>query len=226
MKSFVTTVIAVAALVLALNADAIVAYSYDFNEGTGNVLNDGSGNGNNGTISGATWGAGTLIFDGVDDNVFVPYDASMNIPGPVQIEFRFKADPASAGQWNYIFSRSSVLAAWMNGNNWLASAPYYQGAGGQTHWAAVVADVWYTVKTVYDGADQITYLDGSEVARTAIGTDDVRLHAQNLSIGAWEGSTAYNFMGEIDYIIYQSYPIPEPGILLSGLALLVLRRKK
>ena len=28
---------------------------YDFNEGFGNVLNDSSGNGNHGTIHGATW---------------------------------------------------------------------------------------------------------------------------------------------------------------------------
>jgi hypothetical protein len=223
MKTLVMMVIAVAAIVLAINADAIVAYSYDFNEGTGNVLNDSSGNGNNGTITGSpTWGSGTLIFDGVDDVVNVPFDASMNILGPVVLEYRLKI--GANATTNYAFTRNSVAQA-RSTSTWLASDLYYQGKGGVTHWIAVVTNTWYDIKTVYDGIDQITYLDGSEVARTAVGTDDVRQYAQDIWMGQFSGG-GYNWAGEIDYISYQSYAIPEPSILLSGLALLAFKRRK
>ena len=45
-------------------------------EGSGNIIYDSSGNGNNGTIYGATWTDGisgtALTFNGVDDYVEVP----------------------------------------------------------------------------------------------------------------------------------------------------------
>lgn len=54
--------------------DAQACYSFD--EGSGNVAGDSSGNGNDGTINGASWTGGRngsgLSFDGVDDNVSIP----------------------------------------------------------------------------------------------------------------------------------------------------------
>jgi hypothetical protein len=53
-----------------------------FDEGTGTAANDSSGDGNNGTIYGATWVTGVygqaLSFDGTDDYVDIP--ASVNLP--------------------------------------------------------------------------------------------------------------------------------------------------
>ncbi|MEM1759638.1 MAG: LamG domain-containing protein [Thermofilaceae archaeon] len=57
------------------------------NEGAGNMVYDLSGNGNHGTIYGATWtrlasGKNVLYFDGVDDYVVVPHSDVLNIaPG-------------------------------------------------------------------------------------------------------------------------------------------------
>lgn len=49
---------------------------YAFDEGIGNIAGDSSGNGNDGTISGADWTTGKigggLRFDGIDDKVSVP----------------------------------------------------------------------------------------------------------------------------------------------------------
>lgn len=59
----------------------LVAY-WDFDEGSGNILHDVSGNGNNGTIYGAKWVDGVkgkaLSFDGVDDYVNVKRTADFN----------------------------------------------------------------------------------------------------------------------------------------------------
>ena len=61
--------------------DGLVAY-WDFNEGSGNILHDKSGNGNDGTIYGAKWVRGVkgyaLSFNGVDDYVEVNDSASLN----------------------------------------------------------------------------------------------------------------------------------------------------
>ncbi|KXK25427.1 MAG: hypothetical protein UZ01_03358 [Candidatus Brocadia sinica] len=49
---------------------------YPFNEGTGTIATDKSGNGNDGTVNGATWAAGKngngLSFNGVSDSVSIP----------------------------------------------------------------------------------------------------------------------------------------------------------
>ena len=75
---------------------------YLFYEGSGTTLHDTSGNGNNGTIYGATWkqlsnGKWALYFDGVDDYVSMPnylinnlYGDNQNLPNYMTIEALFK----------------------------------------------------------------------------------------------------------------------------------------
>jgi len=62
--------------------DGLVA-EWHFDEGSGSVLEDSSGNGNDGVIYGATWVEGkygkALSFDGVDDYVDFGNDASLNV---------------------------------------------------------------------------------------------------------------------------------------------------
>ena len=225
MRNLVILVSALAVIALAVQADATVAYSYDFNEGSGNVLNDSSGNNNNGAVlGGAAWGAGTLIFDGVDDHVLVPYDASMNLLGPVVLEYDLKVDPSSTST-TYVMVRNSTIQSRTQGV-WIGLTMYYVGAGAKTQWVNNVATgQWHNVQLVYDGADQIAYVDGVEKARTAIGVDDVRQFTQDLNIGQWSAG-GNNFQGELDNLSYQTFAVPEPGILIAGLALLALKRKK
>ena len=57
--------------------------SLPFNEGSGTVANDASGNGNTGTLqNGPTWTAGksgsALSFDGVNDTVYIANSTSLN----------------------------------------------------------------------------------------------------------------------------------------------------
>ncbi len=57
---------------------------YDFDQTSGAVLYDKSGNGHNGTITGAAWTAGVkgnaLHFNGIDNLVRVPFSPDMNTP--------------------------------------------------------------------------------------------------------------------------------------------------
>lgn len=63
-----------------------------FNEGTGTTLNDYSGNGNHGTLTGAThlptWSGvhnGSILFDGIDDYINCPVDSTLRIVGDLTI---------------------------------------------------------------------------------------------------------------------------------------------
>jgi len=65
------------------NVPGLVAY-WNFDEGSGTIAADSSGNGNNGTlVNGPSWTNGikgkALLFDGVDDNVTVPNSNSLNL---------------------------------------------------------------------------------------------------------------------------------------------------
>ena len=64
--------------------------AYGFDEGTGTAVADSSGNGNGGTVSGATWAVGkfgtALSFDGVNDIVNVADSASLDLTTGMTIE--------------------------------------------------------------------------------------------------------------------------------------------
>ena len=72
-------------------APAGLVAAYAFDESSGSTVADASGNGNNGTISGATRVAGgrhggALSFDGVDDMVTVADAASLDLTSGMTLE--------------------------------------------------------------------------------------------------------------------------------------------
>ena len=94
----------------------LLAY-WQFDEGSGDTVEDMSGNGNHGTIEGAEWVTNAIFgsalqFDGVDDRVVVPDSASLHPQtGDITVEgwvnvasdpkawrsFRVTAQPNSSG---------------------------------------------------------------------------------------------------------------------------------
>jgi prepilin-type N-terminal cleavage/methylation domain-containing protein len=113
----------------ALGVDAVGAWSFE-TLGTGNVVFDSSGYGNNGTVYGATLVAGmeqlgnALQFDGVDDYVDCGNNASLNITDEITISawlypVRY---PSSAGGEGWIGKAISGNIAyscyWTTGSPW------------------------------------------------------------------------------------------------------------
>ena len=99
----------VATIVLAVMPAGVHAQSDDglvaewhFDEGSGSVLKDSSGNGNDGVIHGATWTEGNfgsaLEFDGVDDYVEVPDSPSLDITDVITVELW--VNPTTLGDWD------------------------------------------------------------------------------------------------------------------------------
>jgi len=100
--------------------DGLVAY-YSFDEGHGNIAYDHSGNGNDGTIYGATWVDGikgkALYFDGENDYVIVENSNTISITGDITL-----------AAWIYLeedsFRRQAVVAKTTGGDFIEANAQY------------------------------------------------------------------------------------------------------
>lgn len=82
--------------------------AYAFDEGAGASVADGSGNGNAGTVTGATWTRGrygsALRFDGSDDLVRVPPSASLDVGSELTLSAWIRP-AASQGGWRTIIYR-------------------------------------------------------------------------------------------------------------------------
>ena len=88
-KKLILLVSVVLVLSLVSNASADLVAYWTLDEGSGNSVYDTSGNDNNGTINGATWGDGkygkALQFNGQDNYVEVPSSDSLEIDENVTI---------------------------------------------------------------------------------------------------------------------------------------------
>ena len=75
--------------------------AYGFDEGSGTVFGDSSGNNNAGSIAGATWAAGrsgtALSFDGINDIATVPDSASLDLTTGMTLEAWVYLGRAPAG---------------------------------------------------------------------------------------------------------------------------------
>ncbi len=82
-KKLIYLVSFVLVLGLVSNVSAELVAHWTFDEGSGNIAYDSSGNGNDGTINGAEWDAGkygpALHFNGQDNYVEVPTSDSLEI---------------------------------------------------------------------------------------------------------------------------------------------------
>jgi hypothetical protein len=190
---------------------------WKFDEGSGNTASDSSGNGNDGTIYGASWtsgiSSGALRFDGADDHVNVPNSASLAVSGnqisvglwmkpavtldattPLTLlldkgdEYGFQMDPTSSGGRIWFFV-------------WLASAPWQGITTTTDRWEA---NTWYYLIGTYDGSYLRVYVNGVlENSRPLSG--DLYRSGFPLSIGSYCLGTMCFFNGAIDEVKIHNY---------------------
>lgn len=184
-------------------------YRYKFDEGSGSTATD-SWNGNDATVNGATYtttaqvGSHALDFDGTDDYVRLPDDVLDGATSEISLSYWILPDlgsgSASSGgdrvvsatsgsnrktvtrwkdpDWHFgVFDGSDTL------HNIAISGSYSSGS-------------WYHVVNVYDGADLIIYINGSEDNRTNVGSITLQDHTE-AGIGA-SSSGQEGFSGIID----------------------------
>jgi hypothetical protein len=156
---------------LVLNLDAANFRSY---AGTGTAWNDVSGNSNNGTLTnGPTYSSangGSIVFDGVNDYVNVPYNSIINNSTAFTIDFWFKSNNIGAEQMLFSTSKSSPASGYhveIYQSKFLFQV--YPSTGFTSSTQTLFSNIFYNVSITYN-LGNITYYINSIPAGTATHT--------------------------------------------------------
>ncbi|MCG8339622.1 MAG: LamG domain-containing protein [Proteobacteria bacterium] len=177
--------------------DGLVAY-YPFN---GNA-NDESGNGNNGTVDGATLTTdrfgnadSAYSFDGVDDHITVSNSASLNTSiFTIACWVKVNSTPSSfldkrngGGNHNYqiLLSGGNELIAYIG-----------DGTNYSTQGISLDLNKLYHIATTYDQSELVVYVNGEKSSTLNVSTSG-NVGDGDLIIG-FDGSSDYPMDGDID----------------------------
>ncbi|MFZ3099668.1 MAG: LamG domain-containing protein, partial [Minisyncoccales bacterium] len=205
---------------------------WDMDEGSGSVINDKSGNNNNGTlVNGATWAQGkhgsALSFDGTDDYVDAGNEEKLQITGSITISAWVKTN--SVTTFNGIVTK--YYAADGKRGYALEFNPYAPAGGGlrfilsnngtavtQVSTNQVLPNQWAYITGVYDGSSMKLFVDG--VLRGSVSySAGIYNTGENLFLGRSIGYASFN--GQIDEVKIYDYARTEEEIRLdynAGLA--------
>lgn len=204
----------------------LVGY-WRFDEGSGTVAGDSSGNGNTGTLTnGPQWVKGVsgnaLQFDGLDDYVAISSSSSLTIPGN-QITVELWIKPSITMDNNYPYTNiidygneygfqinRDALQTTPDGKIWfyVAIRPFPPAAnwkGVQTRTNQWAANTWYYLVGTYDGAYVKIYVNG--VLENSVPASG-NLNSQGsypLSIGSYCLGRNTFFAGAIDEVKVYNY---------------------
>jgi len=191
------------------NASADLVGHWRFDEGSGTIAYDSSGNGNDGTLEvNPQWVAGkiagALQFDGTDDYVEVPDSPSLDITDAITIAawvFR----EVDSGNWERIVAKSdsTLYDYWLQittgdsiGGGFLDIGGTAQNILDLTTGTSIPLNQWIHLAFVYDGTYAKGYVNGQLDKSEDIGSFKIRTSTRPLYVGRLQ--TSYNFDGLID----------------------------
>jgi len=190
----------------AVPTDGLVGY-WSFDEGTGTVAGDYSGNGNDGTLQGSMtesdWISGkhgtALYVDGVDDYVDIGDVGLTQTQGTINVWLNF---PFYAGYGNAYTTNDNGLndAIRMELSSWCAGwYPYmYDETMSCQSFDSVTLGEWVMLTTVWDATNMQGYTNGSlsfDAAR------DTTVTVNNLVLGrGYNTSAERTYEGGIDEV--------------------------
>lgn len=195
---------------------------WKFDEGSGNIAQDSSGNGNFGSVNDATWMNGVvgqaLHFDGIDDWVSIPTSPTLEITGnQITFEFWVKFDNAITGSSPYMkfFDKGDAYNSAMRetGNIrftfWLAGDSSANLDSSRTSW---LAGTWYHIAEVYDGNAMSIYVNGI-LDNSMPMTGNIASMSYPLAVGAYTLGGQYFLQGAMDEFKIYNYARTTQDIL-------------
>ena len=187
--------------------------AYSFNEGTGSILADVSGNNNNGAISNATWNASgrygaALSFNGSTSRVDIAHSASLDLTTGLTMEAWVR--PTTLNSWRAILIKEQtgdlVYGLYANTNNNRPSAHVFIGAKTDTRGIAKLpVNAWTHLAATYDGSVLRLYVNGAQVSTRTIG-GNILTSTSPLRIGGDSFASEY-FNGLIDEVRIYNRPL-------------------
>jgi hypothetical protein len=203
------------AAALASAAPAAIVGYWRFEEGSGSMAGDASGNDNDGTLAGnaafisnvmypTVDGAANLFslaLDGSGDSVEVPDDAALDLPASFTVEAFVRRGAGNATSAGVVVRRnpagnSAAYGLIFGSPDAIRAAAEVASPGSiGTTTVPLAQDVWHHVAAVYDGATLALYLDGAWVGSVP-GSGNVVGSSQPLEIGRFGA----DFAGRIDEV--------------------------
>jgi len=164
--------------------------AYSFNEGTGTTVFDSSGNGNNGTISNATWTSsgkygGALVFNGTNSLVTINDSKSLDLTTGMTIEAWVNPTTVSSVWRDVIFKNDSIyyLEATSPTNSAPVTGTTFSSGEVTTYGpSALPTNAWTYLAATYDGSNLLLYENGNLVA-TLAHTGSIVTSTNSLQIG-------------------------------------------
>ncbi|MFH1881519.1 MAG: LamG-like jellyroll fold domain-containing protein, partial [Planctomycetota bacterium] len=212
-------------LSIAGNASAELVAYWTFDEGSGDIAYDSSGNGNNGTIHGAEWDAGkygqALLFNGQDNYVEVPTSDSLEIAANVTIAAWINWIDAG-DTWLAIMANGQQNGPWENYGLFVNRGGRYlyftlSLDGGHVTQSApnnvIEPDQWLHACATWDGSTARIYVNGEMVLEQAQAGQLVPPQLP-LRIGHRNGSAHY-YNGIIDEVRIYNHALTESEILAA-----------
>ncbi len=206
-----------------LNGDeeGLIGY-WNFNDGEGTTLTDLSGNGNNGTISGATWsndvpilptppvigGNNSFSFDGDDDRVELPNQITEGLTSVTFMAWFNTTD--HSGYSNIVQDDGPSGALYIRYNPDGSFKYVFKASQG---WRSISISppsygVWHHVAMSWDGNNIKAYLDGEEVGSSS--GSGTMSGGGPIYIGNWQQQEG--FSGKIDDVQYWNIALSESEI--------------
>ncbi|MFA6096302.1 MAG: LamG-like jellyroll fold domain-containing protein [Candidatus Paceibacterota bacterium] len=197
-------------------SDVGIAGYWNFNESSGQVASDSSGNGNSGTLSGgmtnANWVSGisgnALDLDGGDDEIIVSDSLSLSPSLPITMSAWVNPDSLSGnrgiiGKWNT--SWETMAYAMMILPNGALRGFFADGtnlAGKDSVGGVISTGSWYHIAAVVRGLNDVSlYVNGQEVSGTyggnATSTYD---NTAPMRMGAIVPGSGNNIDGKLDEV--------------------------
>jgi fibronectin type 3 domain-containing protein len=180
--------------------------AYSFSEGTGTSVADASGNGNNGTISNATWSTAgkygdALVFNGTNALVTIPDAASLHLTTGMTLEAW--VDPSTVtSAWRDVIYKGNddyFLEATSTKSKYPAAGATVGTSDVATYGTtALTASTWTFLTETYNGSALDLYVNGTLVSSLAE-TGNIATSTNPLQIG---GDSIYGqyFAGTIDQV--------------------------